>query len=338
MAAANFQIPSSGFNVYNFNGRDYTVGVPSGSGPFPAVINLHGSETSTPALNVLEQEFEGSDLHEAFICIEPIGSQDQNGVWGWNHSPLTSGPNAGQMKFGTQIFTTDDKAFLEDIITALQTFPLVDPNRIYVMGHSAGGLMTMRLGIENQSIQGISPSGAAFFPESSSIPKDHASLSIDLNSPDPVPASLENVVYVQGLCDDKALFFGRNPNNASNFPSTRCADRGTEEMESVLVTASDWAQAMNCSQLTSPASTEITYTLNDGTSFDYSIYFSGIWDGFIADLTRYEYYNEIRDQQGAITDRELRRVELWVVRDAPHSGKFLRDFGLDFRLARLLSQ
>lgn len=113
------------------------------TGKRPLVIVLHGSGAS--ARQVLGMAFPPSPLsvwleiaeREQLIIIAPDGTK-QRGVRPWNdgYAAITSNPKVDDIGFINAII---DHAIAEDD---------VDPDRVYVMGVSKGGMLTYRIAAE----------------------------------------------------------------------------------------------------------------------------------------------------------------------------------------------
>lgn len=103
--------------------RSYHVLVPSGKGPFPVLIKLHGSGgQGAPMLRHFSHT-------SSYILIAPDGYDRQ-----WNVSRQRS--------------KAPDVAFIKSILDHAKTFSNVDPKRITIMGMSNGSALLNRLMIE----------------------------------------------------------------------------------------------------------------------------------------------------------------------------------------------
>ncbi len=113
--------------------------------PKPAVLILHGGGgADAPTMASRTGMNEIAD-RENFLAVYPQGIDGQ-----WNDG---RGKTFRRAKDNTQI---DDVGFLRAVIERLTAEHAADPDRIYVMGLSNGGMMTHRLGIElGQRLAGI---------------------------------------------------------------------------------------------------------------------------------------------------------------------------------------
>ncbi len=117
-------------------GRSYILRVPKAydaSKPLPLVIVLHGWTASA----VLAEAYTGMGAEsdrEGFIMVAPDGL-GSNGMQGWNAGFIDlSGKGA------------DDVAFINSLIDKVVGEVGVDPDRIFIAGHSNGAFMANYLG------------------------------------------------------------------------------------------------------------------------------------------------------------------------------------------------
>jgi pimeloyl-ACP methyl ester carboxylesterase len=146
----------------------YTLFVPStydATKPTPLVVDLHGLNI-TPLQQIL---FDGTtDFAErfGFIVVAPMGFS----VSGWWGSRPGKAVETAQVKPGGDARYTDTELSEIDAVTLLKTVRTkynVDPDRIYLMGHSMGGAGTYYLGAKYNDIwAAIAPlSGAGGIPD-----------------------------------------------------------------------------------------------------------------------------------------------------------------------------
>ena len=127
----------------------------------PLVIVLHGSGAS--AAQVLGQAFPPSPLsvwleiaaREQLVVVAPDGSK-RRGKRAWNDgfAGIASNPDV------------DDVGFVSAIITRAIADDGVDPQRVYLVGVSKGGMMAYRLAVE------LAPRLAAFCAVLAGMPED----------------------------------------------------------------------------------------------------------------------------------------------------------------------
>lgn len=116
----------------------HTAHVPSGPGPFPTVIALHGWGASAHDLLGLAPFFAGRSL--LFLCPQgtttlPIGP----GVEGYGWFPLVRGQPPEPRTFLKA--STDLRKFVDQAVEQYE----VDRDRLVVLGFSQGGLMAFDL-------------------------------------------------------------------------------------------------------------------------------------------------------------------------------------------------
>lgn len=109
---------------------------PGGFGPFPALILLHGSNRTGDAMIDMWRK---TARNQGIALI----------------APHAKNPAAWDMR-------QDGRAFLQTLLVDAQSKYKIDPEQIYVMGHSAGGLFVQRLaGIDNPPWKALASHGAA---------------------------------------------------------------------------------------------------------------------------------------------------------------------------------
>ena len=100
-----------------------------------------------------------------FIAVVPHSLEIQKGGSGtgslaWNHAPKAPHNSTG---FPGGKYVGKDVLFLKLIIEKLREHaPVKDGKEIYFMGHSSGGFMALKMGMEVEDCGGISPSGTSF--------------------------------------------------------------------------------------------------------------------------------------------------------------------------------
>lgn len=119
--------------------RSYLVHVPpqAASGALSAVISLHGGGGNASQHRRDSGLDAAADRH-GYLGVYPDGSgrlKDRLLTW-----------NAGNCCSYAQIHGIDDVGFIAAVIDDLARRARVDPRRIYVAGHSNGGMMAHRIG------------------------------------------------------------------------------------------------------------------------------------------------------------------------------------------------
>lgn len=121
-----------------------TVQIPTSynaSVPMPLVLSLHGY-TGTGAGH--EAYFQMAPVAETrgFLYAYPDGTSDPVGQF-WNAT------DACCNFIGSSV---DDSAYLRDLIVAVSAQLNVDPERVFIMGHSNGGFMSYRMACDNADL------------------------------------------------------------------------------------------------------------------------------------------------------------------------------------------
>lgn len=133
--------PDAGRKVSFGGARPVTISVPraySGQ-PTPLLLVLHGYGSSGKH----HERYLGLDRlvdEQGVLVASPDGTADSAGDRFWN----TGSPAC--CNFGNS--PVDDVKYLRELIAELRGAFNVDPRRIYVLGHSNGGFMALRLGCE----------------------------------------------------------------------------------------------------------------------------------------------------------------------------------------------
>ncbi len=137
---------STDATLHTADGRDRTYHVfvptdlPAGQ-PVPLLIALHGG-TGWGKQFERNSGFDGLAQANGFIVVYPDG--------------VGNGPNADQQRTwnggtccGIAARTNvDDVAFIDQLISQLETDHPIDPNRVFAAGHSNGGILAYRLACE----------------------------------------------------------------------------------------------------------------------------------------------------------------------------------------------
>jgi polyhydroxybutyrate depolymerase len=189
-------------NALNYLVHDYTrsyiLHVPpaySKDVDMPLVIVMHGYTATAEGMEQWTHMSDKAD-EEGFIVAYPNGIPypwNENNPQAWN----CGGP---WEEWTTQ---TDDVGFIDDMIERISTHYTIDPNRIFITGHSNGSRMTYRLGFElSHKIAAIAPVSGQMVYESEEIPD--------------YPVS---VLHLHALDDNTVKYYGEHNPNETNYES-----------------------------------------------------------------------------------------------------------------------
>lgn len=111
----------------------YTAHVPSGEGPFPTVVALHGWGASAHDLVGLAPVLHGGEC--LVLCPQgPVAFAIAQGLYGYGWFPLTEGPvDPNEFRRGSEAV----RRFLDE---AAARYPM-DPRKTVLLGFSQGGVM-----------------------------------------------------------------------------------------------------------------------------------------------------------------------------------------------------
>lgn len=133
-SGADLLIDIGGRTVNVHEPPSYDPGVPT-----PVVMLLHGY-TSSGAVQESYMQFEPLADSEGFLYLHPDGTLDCTNEAFWN------GTDACCDLCGSGV---DDVGFLGAVLDAVEANFNVDPNRVYLIGHSNGGFMSYRMACEH---------------------------------------------------------------------------------------------------------------------------------------------------------------------------------------------
>ncbi len=133
--------------VTNGQPRVFVLRRPPGTEPRPTIIMLHGAD-SNAAQEANAPGFGQFAPQHGFAAVFPEGRAGR-----WNHLP----PGKEATQFAKLVFTgaggaPDDVTFLKLLVADLVQRGVSDPKRIYLVGRSAGGLMTLRMACEHANL------------------------------------------------------------------------------------------------------------------------------------------------------------------------------------------
>ena len=173
--------------------RTYLVHVPTGYGgdtPVPLMVVLHGAFSTGEDMH-RDSGFSSLADREGFIVLYPNGI----GLFGWLRH-WNSGHCCGRAKQAQ----VDDVAFVEAVVEEVRGRLLVDPGRIYVAGHSNGGMLAYRLAAEKSEKFAAAAAVSATIGGKPSV--EEAPWQI------PAPAKPVPVIVIHGKNDDKVPYDG----------------------------------------------------------------------------------------------------------------------------------
>ena len=190
--------------------RPVTLRVPAGydgSKPAPLVLLLHGYSVSGLLQDIIFH-ISGYADEAGYLFAAPDGTIDKNGSHFWNATDDCCDFD------GTGV---DDVGYLTGLIHEIEATYVVDPKRVYLIGHSNGGYMAHRMACDEAPELGavVSVAGATWKDQSKCNPKG------------PI-----NVLEVHGDSDQSVLFAGGTD--------------GTHAYPGALETVSDWAAKNGC--------------------------------------------------------------------------------------------
>lgn len=205
--------------------RNYIIHIPSNydaEEPIPLVLALHGGGGNSENMQD-KTGFNQLANEEGFIVVYPDGTgRFRNRLLTWN-----SGHCCG-FAFKNDI---DDVGFIRTLIEQIQQEFLIDPNKIFITGHSNGGMMAYRLGSELSDIV------AAIAPVAGSIGGKATEDSEVWTIPEPsFPIS---VLAIHGLLDENVAYDGGQGNKTS----------GTRSDISVNDSIDFWVEYNNCNPI-----------------------------------------------------------------------------------------
>ncbi|WP_082131632.1 alpha/beta hydrolase family esterase [Cellulomonas sp. FA1] len=118
--------------------RSFTLDVPSGydaDEPAPLVVSLHGySEVGASTATYLGLRDQSEE--QGFLLAYPEGLVDRAGKQYWNATPACCSFDGAD---------PDDDGFVTRVIETVQAQYAVDPKRVFVIGHSNGAFMALRM-------------------------------------------------------------------------------------------------------------------------------------------------------------------------------------------------
>ncbi|WP_425955886.1 alpha/beta hydrolase family esterase [Xylanimonas sp. McL0601] len=197
--------------------RPFTLAVPDGydeDTPVPLVVGLHGYTGDGAGLvSYLGLGPQAQD--KGFLLASPDGTKDSGGDRFWNATAACCDFNATGV---------DDSAYLSKLITTVEEQYTVDPDRVFVVGHSNGGFMALRMACEHADQVAAVVSVAGEMTDDASTCK---------------PSKKVSVLQVQGDHDEVIHYDGGNGYTGAPYP-------GAE------TTVQDWRTLDGCGDAATP--------------------------------------------------------------------------------------
>jgi len=178
------------------------------SSPAPLIVLLHGY-TSSGAGQDQYMQFSKLANQYGFFFVAPDGTRetegDRNRFW-----------NATNACCNFQGSSVDDSAYVLNIINNIKAEHNIDPNRVYLIGHSNGGFMSYRAAHDHsETIAAIASVAGASFAANR-----------------PAPANPVHVLQIHGTDDGTIAYEG--------------SDIGGNDYPSAETTVSRWAEFNGC--------------------------------------------------------------------------------------------
>lgn len=228
-------------NSLNYLVHDYTRSYilhvpPTYSKDFdtPLVIVMHGYTSSAESMEKWTHLSDKAD-EEGFIVAYPNGIPypwNENNPQAWN----CGGP------WEEMTAHTDDVGFINEMIEIISAHYNIDPNRIFITGHSNGSRMTYRLGFElSHKIAAIAPVSGQMVYESEEIPD--------------YPVS---VMHMHSLDDNTVKYNGQHNPNETMY----------ESVDSILTR---WSSYYSCNTIPDTILLEENYFIKSWSCVDTNI-------------------------------------------------------------------
>jgi polyhydroxybutyrate depolymerase len=205
--------------------RSYLVYAPKGlpTTSVPLVIMLHGASGSSSDVMFSTTEGKWNQIadRDKAIIVYPQGL-DASGRSAWNDCRSDK----------TVATTAQDVTFISDIIAAMSGRYAIDKTRVYVSGHSNGGMMALRLAVElpNKIAAVHSNAGLMAAKSQCTTATKAVGVLISVGTLDPIVPFLGGVVNADSLSEASAggtvlsaidsVNFWRGVNGITGAPST----------------------------------------------------------------------------------------------------------------------
>jgi polyhydroxybutyrate depolymerase len=266
-APAATRVAPGGSGTVDLDDRTFTLDVPSGydaAEPAPLVVSLHGySEVGASTATYLGLRDQSEE--KGYLLASPEGLVDRAGKQYWNATPACCSFDGAD---------PDDDGFLTRVIETVQAQYAVDPKRVFVIGHSNGGFMALRMACHHPDLiaAAVSVAGANDADPSACTPGRPVSVL-------QVHADTDEVIsYQGGSVGPGAPYPGAEQTVADWRAIDECdasATLGTADYDSTLAGPESVTSSWSCSQ-----GTEVgLWTIVGGTH-------SPTWsDAFAPDVT-----------------------------------------------------
>ncbi|QAY69293.1 alpha/beta hydrolase family esterase [Xylanimonas protaetiae] len=179
--------------------RPFTLTVPAGydgSTPVPLVVGLHGYTSDGGELSGYLGLADRS-AQEGFLLATPEGTTDSGGDQFWNATNACCDFDDKDV---------DDSAYLAQVITTVEDRYAVDPGRVFVVGHSNGGFMALRMACDHADLV------AAVVSVAGEQAEDPAACA---------PSRSVSVLQVQGSTDETISFTGGSNGPGRGYPGAQ---------------------------------------------------------------------------------------------------------------------
>jgi len=174
-------------------------------GQVPLLVSLHGAGgcSTLPAMG-----WGSKAADNGFVVAWPQGTESMS--WGFNSTSWNDG--TGCCGFGAEEAGIDDVGFLQALVAAeLAGNQQLDPQRVYLTGHSNGGLMAQRLALQTTGVfAAVASMGASFAPDDPTCSPGCDSGEAYVPTP---------IIFVIGTADGTNPFYERASSLAGAFPS-----------------------------------------------------------------------------------------------------------------------
>ena len=205
--------------------------------PMPFVLLLHGYGV-TGAQMIQFVDFANVSEDNEFMFASPSGNTDSGGAPFWN---------ATNACCDFEQTGVDDSAYLRAIVDEARTIANIDPARIFVLGHSNGGFMALRLACDHSDVFSavVSIAGAASSNEGCAASEGIA------------------VLQVHGTADETVLYDGGQLAPGLGYPSAQqtvstwvdrnacdptAIDGGTIDIETIVGAETSIARYEGCEE------------------------------------------------------------------------------------------